>query len=138
MDQDNNLSNIIDLTQFKNQQDLLDFAKKQFLTILHAHKRIEALELENEQLKGELELVKTNVEVLAKTNEQNICELEIKRLRDIAINTALSFEDTKRLEILIKSLYLIKGKPKSDLNGESKKIDDFSESELIRLATQNK
>jgi hypothetical protein len=42
--------------------------------------------------------------------EQSICEIQIKKLQEKAHLRELTLEETKRLEILIKSLYLVREK----------------------------
>lgn len=81
---------------------------------------IERLTEENIKLKQELAHAKSLVaqpttQTLAPVKiavpfEQSICEIQIKKLQEKAQARELTLEETKRLEILIKSLYLVREK----------------------------
>lgn len=99
------------------------------------YKALLVLQKENHQLKDEVAHLK---ELLAATSplitsptvkidlppEQLICEIQINMLQDKAKDRELTLEETKRLEILIKSLYLIKDKAKEDIKASFMSLPD--------------
>ena len=73
--------------------------------------KVRLLEEENVKLKTALmDASRSSPFSLSQTQEENICQIEIGRLNDKAYGGPLSMEDTKRLEILVRTLYLIKDK----------------------------
>lgn len=141
MDQSNDKNKVVDFVEkFKTIRDLQEFARAQFITLVQANKRIDFLEIENKQLKEQIVFMKdreeNGVQLITKSNEQDLCEIEIKRLKDTAFERALDLEETKRLDLLIKNLYLAKGKPKPS-SGKSKKPSQISEAELVLLASSS-
>lgn len=133
-------TNVADFTQkFKTQKELQEYARAQFLTLLQANKRIEHLETENTHLKSQIEAMKVRSEekpeIRLQSNEQDLCEIEIKRLKDIALERALTLEETKRMDLLVKNLYLAKGKPTPSGAKGRKTEEPLTDSELIKLAT---
>ncbi len=86
-----------------------------------------ALKQENEELKFKIAHLETLLAAATPildersmeiTPEQVICEMQIKRLQTKAAERELSLEETKRLEILVKSLYLIKEKGGGEMQSE--------------------
>lgn len=67
------------------------------------------------------------------SNELEICEMQINRLRKSAEERLLTLEETKQLEILVKTLYLSKGQP-TDITAEYKKVEALSTDALIEIA----
>lgn len=143
MDQQDN-GKLIDFTEkFKTQKELQEYARAQFLTLLNANRHIQSLEMENQQLRSEITILKTSLplpneaKIISKSTEQDICEIEINRIKDLALQGPLTMEDTKRLDLLVKNLYIAKGKPISDIPTKGKKIgvDNKDVAELVKLAT---
>jgi hypothetical protein len=107
------------------------------------YRTIEVLQKENLALRAEMQHLK---ELLTSTaplmtgavrievpKEQAACEVQLKMLHDKALQRELSLEETKRLEILIKSLYLVK-----DKNSETTiPIDPMSIEDLTALASND-
>ena len=80
-------------------------------------KTIERITEENIKLKQEVAHLKAIAPIvsaapvkIAVPYEQSICEIQIKKLQEKAHQRELTLEETKRLEILIKSLYLVREK----------------------------
>lgn len=100
------------------------------------------LQKENTLLKKEVnhlkELLATSVPLIGGNiniqvpKEQAACEIQIEMINTKAKDRELTLEETKRLEILIKSLYLIKDKSKGI--GITETIPTSVE-ELTKLAT---
>lgn len=95
---------------------------------------IASLRKENAHLK---ELLTATVPLISKeikievTKEQATCEIQLRMLYEKAQHRELTLEETKRLEILIKSLYLIKDKA-TDIGITG--AEGFSVESLTRLA----
>jgi hypothetical protein len=102
--------------------ELRTYSNEQYAVIL-------ALKEENDKLKTEVLHLKTlliaatplvpvepvKIEV---SPEQAICEIQINKLQEKAQSREMTLEETKRLEILIKSLYLIKEKGSGAISAE--------------------
>lgn len=136
MSEEQSNDNVIDYVyKLKSQSELREYVRAQFLTLLNANKRVEQLEAENRQLRERLtSLESAKVELVSRSPEQDLCEIEIRRLRDKAMGEALTLEETKRLDLLVKNLYLAKGKPTASLTIKSKNLENISEADLVRLA----
>jgi hypothetical protein len=98
---------------FKSVSELVAYNNAQFDTLC-------ALQKENHELRKNVEhlqeLLTSTTSLVSSpdpvkievSTEQAICEMQIKKLEESAAQRQLSLEETKRLEILIRSLYLIK------------------------------
>jgi hypothetical protein len=63
--------------------------------------------------------------------EQIICETQIQLLQGVSLSRAMTLEETKRLEILVKSLYLIKERTSGSTEDD---LANLPVSSLERLA----
>ncbi len=106
-------------------KELKNLARTQQLVILELQKKIEILERKEQKL--------NHVEVISRSAEQDLCEIELKRLRDIALDRSLTLEEAKRMDLYVKNLYIAKGKP-ADIETTGKKQKELSEAELIQIA----
>ena len=61
--------------------------------------------------------------------EENICKMELKKLHDLSVERALTYEETKKVDIFTKLLISINQRPKGQLLDTKKK----ETSELLRL-----
>jgi len=97
-------------------------------------KNIRDLQLEIKRLKKELEDAKDALNKVAFeiSDEQSICEIEIRRLRDISIQRPLTLEETKKFEILNKTLKSELGKKRTIPIQQN--MVDTSVVELISMA----
>ena len=128
--------------EFESYADIKDYCNKQFNTI-------QQISQENQELKQKIEhleeLVQNTTDLKAKevsridyTPEQIICQIQIEKLRSKSFERELTLEETKRLEILIKSLYLIKEKGTAKVSAEFKKLtESLSIENLAEIATSN-
>lgn len=109
---------------------------------LVSYKTIDSLKKENKALRHEVDhlkelltytapLVSKNVRIEV-PKEQAACEIQLRMLHEKAQGRELTLEETKRLEILIKSLYLIKDKA-TGITVESD--DEASIEDLTKAAT---
>lgn len=99
------------------------------------YRTLVVLQKENHQLKEEITHLK---ELLAASSplissptvkidlppEQIICEIQINMLQDKAKDRELTLEETKRMEILIKSLYLIKERAQAEIKASFMTLPD--------------
>lgn len=125
--------------KFKTDVELRDYAAQQFKLLSQANERIASLEGEIEHLKTLLihgvpiqNAAPQKVELVVSV-PQAILEAQIERLKDRAFEEDLDLEDTKRLEILVRSLKIIqdvdKEKPK-----KTKATPALKDEDLLLLA----
>jgi len=96
---------------------------------------IEELLDENNRLKAELERLRSGV-----SDEEIICRTQLNLLKNDALNRALTLEEIKKADYLIKNIFIIKGKPtSSDIKVEynGKDIKQLTDSELTELVKLN-
>ncbi|NJO65478.1 MAG: hypothetical protein HC836_47515 [Richelia sp. RM2_1_2] len=101
--------------------------------------RLKILEQENIELKRQIQSLTKLVpqsSMFEVSDEQIICETEVKRLRDIALSRPLNLEETKKLDILLKNLKSIKETNKEKVI-EINKAMDISLNDLIEIASEN-
>jgi hypothetical protein len=110
---------------------------------------LETLQKENEDLKfqvGHLKelltstapLIGGDVSIIEVPQEQAICEIQLRMLNEKAHGRELTLEETKRLEILVKSLYLIKERQGSAIPTEFANIPKhLSLEDLGSIASTN-
>lgn len=121
-------SKVVDISElsrsFKEKatrQELSLYAESQHRTIQDLMKKNEALSAEVEHLKNLLLSTNKDLQVgsslkLDPLNEDFICDLEIKKLKEISLVRVLTLEEAKRFDIYVKTKYLIKkGEPPIDV-----------------------
>jgi hypothetical protein len=125
--------------QFKDFADLKAYSQAQYRTIVEQSKKIHALEEEVVHLRKLLEagspLVKDpskKIEIYTDvTDQEAICRIELKKLKDLSLERDLTLEEAKRTEIYTKLLISLSEKSKS-LVEPTKRLND---SELLALLT---
>ena len=138
------MSDVINKTldTFNDIQDLKEYSNAQYKTIVAQSKKISELErkLETSETKlAKSEQTNTISDSLNKDQSQGtngdgetICLIQLALLRAAAMVGELTLEETKKVEIYVKTLQLIKGK-----NPEEKKAKDtgrkLTNEELIAL-----
>lgn len=123
--------------QFKTHTELQQYCDAQYITLQKAYERIQRLEGELTHLKSVLAstpLTDNPVQIIT-SDEQSICEMEIQRLKETAMQRGLTLEETKRLDLLVKNLFLSKEQRK-DLNVPFKNLSNISRDTLIEIASQ--
>lgn len=129
------------MKSFADMAELKLFAEQQHKTILELTKSIDKLRAKNKQLE-ELLQKKTPVLVgeyspivsagtIDEAHEENICKMELKKLHDVSLERALTYEETKKVDIFTKLLLAINQKPKGELINTKKKDTD----ELLKLVS---
>lgn len=131
------LDNIITLAgKFKSQVELKEYCDNQFKLIGDLNRKVARLEEENEHLKQLLQQTVPVIAPLDVTNEQAICELQLERLKRAALDRELTLEETKKMDLLIKNLYLAKGQSTAIINAQYKKVEsEISDAQLVDIAT---
>lgn len=115
------LDNITSLSlKFKTHEELQSYANTQYVALQDAFYKIKQLEEQVLHLKSLLNPEHRIEEILVPT-EQQICEMEIDKLRKTSMERSLTLEETKRLDLYIKNLYLIKGTVK-DIETDFKRL----------------
>lgn len=122
--------------EFKSSIELKDYCNKQYVALEQALKRVTDLQHEVAHLKELLAAAKV-VPVVAPSiipgnPEQTICEMQVNLLYSIAASRALTLEETKRLDLLVKNLLLIKAQPGKPIDYSLPK--DVTEADLVSLA----
>ena len=79
-------------------------------------------------------LAKPQQLVLESSTERSIAEVQLERLREIAMNRLMTPEETKQYDILVKNLLLIRGQP-TVINGTGTSVEELSVEELVAIAT---
>jgi hypothetical protein len=137
------MDNISNISQnFKSFIELQEYCDAQFAVAQALAKENEKLKAEIEHLKsllaGATPLLKPEVEQpapkLQVSTEQAILEMQIEKMRQDAMVRQLTLEETKRLDLLIKNLHLVKGQATQIT--ENKLPFNISETDLLRIATQ--
>lgn len=133
--------NILTLAgKFKSNVELQEYCNKQYVALEKSLQRIHELEIEighlKELLAGSAPLVQVEpkVELMPGSAEQSICEIQINMLQDVAKQRPLTLEETKRLDILVKNLYLAKSQNAAIPVDYTKLPAQVSEAQLIALA----
>lgn len=100
-----------------------------------AKERIRELESEVQRLTS---LINIEVKPIEKTHEQLICEQELKKLLDLSNSrnpVGLTLEETKRFDLYVKNLYLVKESQK-EIKPDYKNVPvGVTEFQLIELAS---
>jgi phosphopantetheine adenylyltransferase len=133
------MDNILTLAgRFKTHVELQEYCDAQFVALERAQKRISTLEAEVTHLKELLSsttklIDEPAIEKIVVSPEQAICEIQIKKLQQQALIRELTLEETKRLDLLVKNLYLAKGQATAVIQTE-RLPDQVTEAELVAIA----
>lgn len=109
------------IQQYKDFDQLQQFAQAQHTTIVQLSKKIQKIEDERDHLKKLLEssvpILKTdNTPALGNkfltSDEEAICVMQLNKLRDISSERELTLEESRRVEIFSKILTSVRNAPK--------------------------
>jgi hypothetical protein len=118
-----------------NQEEFQLLCKEQISPLESLEKEVEFLRKENAKLKALLaaqSVSSQKVERIEKSNEELLCESQIKRLKEYAFSRELTLEEVKKMDLLVKNLNLARGKNTS-IVGKSKKNKDITDAQLIEV-----
>lgn len=68
-------------------------------------------------------------------DELLIAEVQLQKLREIAVERLLTPDETKQYDILVKNLMLVKGQP-TVISGVSSVVEDAPSENLMEIANQ--
>lgn len=139
-------NDVVDITtmygKFKDVTELTQQFNLQSRALNTAYDRIKELEEENETLRQQIATTPKNEIVLNEPvssflvpTEERLCKNEIEKLEQVAQERSLTFEETKRLDILIKNLYLAREKNKV-IEGSATKVKELTDADLLAIAEQ--
>lgn len=126
-DKPKTIADIVDLGQFKSLKDAEAYCEKLTQTCISLQETISKLKEENfhlKQLLVDAGVQDGDIVTLSKSPEENICRVELGRLQDIAYKRSLTLEETKKTDLLIRSLYLITGKTTRKVKKKEEEISD--------------
>jgi hypothetical protein len=133
-------------------EELQAYCNSQYAAIHRLSRRVNELEIENSHLKTLLEAAASHAPIvlapssahtpapapvqMERSAEQLICEMELEKLKTSALERELSLEEVKRMDLLVKNLYLSKGKNTAIL-GKSRRVSEanISEAELLAITS---
>ena len=150
MDDDQKNNEVIDITamagKFKSRLELQRYSEKLFAAFKQSVEQLQKVQDENKHLK---EMLASVVPVVAAPtevkeiptfsvpDEQAIAEMQLLRLKQIAMDRDLTLDETKRFDLLTKNLYLAKGKPTKAIDARAKRLEDVTEAELVQIAKKS-
>lgn len=109
------------IAQYKDLNQLQQYAVAQNTTILQLSKKLKKLEEERNHLK---QLLESSVPILnddskpqlgekfLTSSEESICVMQLEKLRDISVERELTLEEARRVEIFSKVLSASRNSPK--------------------------
>lgn len=127
--------NIVDITGLTAASELQLFAQAQTAALTKASVKIKQLEAEILHLKELLvSTVPLEASPLIVSREQEIVDVQIEKMRKTALEREFTLEETKRLDILLKNHFLIRGADKS-IPAEFSQLSGLGEKELLEIAS---
>lgn len=120
--------------KFESSEELQKYCDNQFLIIQKLQSRVKSLEEEIAHFKAVESSQERGLNASELPVEQLICEMQIKKLERAAMDRELTLEETKRLDLLVKNLHLIRdanAKPAE----EPKPLEDIPMAQLILIAS---
>lgn len=136
-------SNIVDFAnivgRFKTVDEIKDYAFKTFKINVELSEKNQLLQekvlhLEKLLLSFQPEDENGNPIKIDISDEELICDMEIRKLRERSYRQELSLEDTKKLDLLVKNKQAIQSHNKSKKPIKKNILRDVSESDIITLA----
>lgn len=135
----NSIDTMID--KFKTVDDLKAYANAQYKTLIALNKQMNVLKKENQELLKKVADGENLKNMLSgpvdgeaspfdsDTDEETICLVQLKFLKSSALERELTMEETRKVETLIKSLAIIRNRPKP--SDDESNIKDMSSEELL-------
>jgi hypothetical protein len=131
------MNNIQDLSF----DELKKHSESQYMIITEQTKKIFELESKTDHLSSRLAESETkllassslNIDQEENSDAETVCVVQIAMLKSLAMNRELTLEETKKVEILVKTLYLIKGRTS---NKDTKQFGaNLTTEQLLSLAS---
>jgi hypothetical protein len=116
------------IAQYKEFKQLQEYACAQETTILQMSKKIQTLE---EKLKHSEVILKNagpainSIVQYSKSDSEDICKIEIAKLKSFTIERELTYEEVKKLDIYYKVLNNINSKPHPEKEAEQLPTDNL-------------
>ena len=124
------------MKDFKEVTELKKYCEMQYKTIEYLQKKTTQLEMENNHLKevlsGAVPVVQETKKIEVST-EQAIAEIQLERLKNVAVERELTLEETKKYDLLVKNLMVSKPK-KKEIDASWKNLENVSPALLIEAA----
>jgi len=130
--------------QFTSIEELQAYSSAQYNTITSLNskindltKQIEILNNKNANLNKDLAIASVGspkeTNKFTVTDEEATCTIQLAMIKRNAMDRELTTDETKRLEVFVKTLYLIKGKDgDKDKKHEEKEVAKMSSEELLK------
>lgn len=129
------MSDVVDINQVKEEKDWKSYCEHLFKSLQNSNAQLQAAQSEIVHLKQLLESL--TPKFVAPSNETIICEIQIKRLHDESLTRPLTLEETKRLDLLIKNLYLARGQATEIVTNQNANPDKATDDELLKIVKGN-
>lgn len=126
------MSDVIDFNQFKNEKEWREFANRQTATILALQGQIQHLQEKLEAAEAIIKAQESSLQV--KSDEEELCRIEIRRLYSKAKATPLEWNEVRSFEVYVRSLLAIRNKTQDEPNKKSEKQNKISQAQLLELA----
>lgn len=122
------------VAQYKDFEQLREFAQAQQTTIVQLSKKLQRVEEERDHLK---QLLESSVPIIKPEGapldnkfltsaEEAICAMQLEKLRDISLARELTLEETRRVEIFSKILATFRNVPKTiEIKSKQMKTEDL-------------
>jgi len=128
------------ILQYKELNQLQEYAMAQQTTIIQLSKKIQKIEDERDHLKTLLEssvpLLKTQpegVNQISGDDTEYICTVEISKLKNMTLERELTYEECKRLDTYFRILNQINSRPTQ----REKEVKDLKTEDLLKLVENN-
>ena len=128
------------ILQYKELNQLQEYAMAQQTTIIQLSKKIQKIEDERDHLKTLLEssvpLLKTQpegVNQISGDDTASICTVEISKFTNMTLERELTYEECKRLDTYFRILNQINSRPTQ----REKEVKDLKTEDLLKLVENN-
>ena len=128
------------ILQYKELNQLQEYAMAQQTTIIQLSKKIQKIEDERDHLKTLLEssvpLLKTQpegVNQISGDDTEYICTVEISKLKNMTLERELTYEECKRLDTYFRILNQINSRPTQ----REKEVKDLKTEDQLKLVENN-
>ena len=122
------------IAQYKTLEQLQDYAAAQEQMITQLSKKIQKLESDKKVTPISPDSSKLlNLKELGETDAEQICNLEMSKLKEASLSRELTLEEARRCEIYFKILKDIKSKEQKS----EKEVEKLEQNDLLKLIELN-